>query len=274
MRRFRIVMEYDGSCFHGWQCQPKIKTVQGELEKALSTIANTPVTVHGSGRTDAGVHALAQVAHFDMNTRMNGPAMKKALNCLLPAGLVIHHCMETGPAFHARFAARAKTYRYRILNRPLRPVLGRDYLWHVWQPLDRKAMDDAAAYLVGTHDFKSFEAAGSPRSHTVRTLYSAFFADEPGIPDVFAFEVTGNGFLRYMVRNLAGTLILVGRGKIKSEAIPQILEGKKRELAGVTAPPQGLFLKAVHYDLCNDFRKPAMEIKPPPGIGLGGDGAG
>jgi len=263
-------MEYDGSCFHGWQYQPELKTIQGELEQALSLIAMKPVAVHGSGRTDAGVHALAQVAHFDMETRMKGPALKKSLNCLLPEGLVIHHCMEVGPAFHARFAARAKTYRYRILNRPLRPVLGRNYVWHVWRPLDRGGMEAAAALLVGTHDFKSFEAAGSPRSHTVRTLFHAGFCDEPRNPGVFAFEVTANGFLRYMVRNLVGTLVHVGMGKIRVEEIPEILGGRSRHLAGVTAPPQGLFLKAVHYDMANDFAEPAMEVQPPPGIGMGG----
>lgn len=272
MRRFKIVMEYDGSMFHGWQCQPGLKTVQGELEQALSLIAVARVDVHGSGRTDAGVHALAQVAHFDMPTRMTGPALKKAMNCLLAEGLVIHHCMEVGPAFHARFAARAKTYRYRILNRPLRPALGRNHVWHVWRKLDRNAMDTAASLLVGTHDFKSFEGAGSPRSHTVRTLFRAGFFDEPESPDVFAFEVTANGFLRYMVRNIVGTLVQVGMGKIAVAEIPEILQGKSRQLAGMTAPPQGLFLKSVHYDLRNDFTQPAMEVRLPPGIGMGGKG--
>ncbi|MCW7753314.1 tRNA pseudouridine(38-40) synthase TruA [Desulfobotulus sp. H1] len=272
VRRFRIVMEYDGCSFHGWQRQPVLLTVQGELEKALSLIAASHVDVHGSGRTDAGVHALAQVAHFDMDTRMNGVLLKKALNCLLPPGIVIHNCMEVGPAFHARFGARAKTYRYRILNRALRSALGRTHVWHVWQPLNRSAMDRAAALLTGTHDFKSFEGAGSPRSSTVRTLFHAAFDDEPANPGVFAFEVTANGFLRYMVRNLVGTLVQVGMGKIREESIPEILAGKSRHLAGITAPPQGLYLKAVHYDFSDDFREPAMGVRQPPGVDMGGKG--
>lgn len=265
-QRFKLVMEYDGSCFHGWQSQPGLETVQGETERALSLIADEKIILHGSGRTDAGVHALAQVAHFDMKTRMDGPGLKKALNCLLPKGIVIHHCMLVGPAFHARFSARAKTYRYRILNRPLRPALAGNYVWHVWRTLDREAMEKAVAFLVGTHDFKSFEGAGSPRSHTVRTVYKAFFLDEETNPGVFAFEVTANGFLRYMVRNLIGTLVHVGLGKIRAEEVPEILEGKNRDLAGVTAPPQGLFLKAVHYDFLDDFKLPASEVRQPPGI--------
>lgn len=265
-QRFKLVMEYDGSCFHGWQSQPGLSTVQGETEEALSLIAGKKISLHASGRTDAGVHALAQVAHFDMETRMDGPGLKNALNSLLPDGILIHHCMLVGPAFHARFSARAKTYRYRILNRPLRPALARNYVWHVWRPLDRDAMEKAAGFLVGSHDFKSFEGAGSPRTHTLRTVYKAFFIDEDANPNVFAFEVTANGFLRYMVRNLIGTLVHVGLGKIRPEEIPEILLGKSRALAGVTAPPQGLFLKAVHYDLLDDFTLPASEARQPPGI--------
>lgn len=265
-KRFKLVMEYDGSRFHGWQCQPGLQTVQGETERVLSLIADKKIDLQASGRTDAGVHALAQVAHFDMQTRMDGPGLKKALNALLPEGILIHHCMLAGPAFHARFSARAKTYRYRILNRPLKPALSRDYVWHVWHPLDRNVMEKAATFLVGSHDFKSFEGAGSPRSHTVRTIYRATLLKEDGNPGVLAFEVTANGFLRYMVRNLVGTLVHVGLGKISPEEIPPILAGKNRELAGVTAPPQGLFLKAVHYDLLDDFSMPAPEARQPPGI--------
>lgn len=266
VRRFKIVIEYDGGCFHGWQRQPDCRTIQGEIETALAEIRNGPVDVHGSGRTDAGVHALAQVAHFEMDSRMAAPAVKKALNCLLPDGILIHHCLEVDTEFHARFSVKAKTYRYRILNRPLRPAVGRQYLWHVWRKLDREAMAEAASFLVGTHDFKSFEAAGSPRTHTVRTLFDAGFHEEAGTPDLFAFEVTGSGFLRYMVRNLVGTLVQVGFGKIPSTAIPEILEGRNRQLAGLTAPASGLFLKAVHYDLPADFRMGAAETIDPPGV--------
>ena len=266
MSRFLITIEYDGSRFHGWQRQPGRTTIQGEIEKALGVIACRDVDVEGCGRTDSGVHALAQTAHFDLDTKIPPENLKKSLNCLLPDGILLHDCRIVDPEFHARFSVKAKTYRYRILNRPLRPALGRQYLWHVWRNLDRDAMDEAAGHLVGTHDFKSFEAAGSPRSHTVRTLFSAGFFEEAENPDVFAFEVTGSGFLRYMVRNLVGTLMEVGVGQRRPDEIPEILSGCNRSLAGVTAPPQGLFVKCVHYALPEDFRMTDSIVVPAPGV--------
>jgi tRNA pseudouridine38-40 synthase len=244
-KNFKITIEYDGTDFHGWQIQPKDKTIQGEIEKALLIMTKSHVEVHGSGRTDAGVHALNQTASFSCDTKIPAESFKKGLNCLIPDSIAIKECIEVPPDFHARFSAKSKTYEYRIINRPLRPVIGRNYVWHIWQPLDVGKMKKAASFINGKHDFKSFEAAGSPRAHTIRTIshLEVYYDGKENIK----IEVSADGFLRYMVRNITGTLVQTGLGKISPDEIPEIIEKKDRGSAGMTAPPHGLFLKEVIY---------------------------
>jgi tRNA pseudouridine38-40 synthase len=244
-RNFKLTVEYDGGAYHGWQRQASEPTVQAAIEAALRTMTGSPVTVVGSGRTDAGVHALGQVAHFRCETRIPPEAIRRGLNALLPADIVVHACTPVPETFHARHDARKKVYQYRILNREIPAAVGRGYLWHVRRPLDPDSMRLAAEPLVGTLDFKSFEGAGSPRRSTVRTVYRAEWTVEPG--DRLIFEIEGNGFLRYMVRNIVGTLVWVGMGRMRPGQMGGLIEARSRDLAPPTAPAQGLFLKEVHY---------------------------
>jgi tRNA pseudouridine38-40 synthase len=245
-QNFKLIIEYDGSAYHGWQRQKADRSVQGEIERAIEKMTGRPVTLFGSGRTDAGVHALGQVANFLCDTRLTGSELQKGLNSLLPDDIVIRDCAPVAAKFHARYDVTAKTYHYRILNRPLPAAVGRQYLWHIRNPLAIGPMRSAAAVLLGTHDFKSFEGAGSPRSHTVRTVIRAEFRKAPD--GHLFFEIEADGFLRYMVRNLVGTLVEVGRGKFGPADVEKILLSKNRDLAGPTAPARGLFLVRVRYD--------------------------
>ncbi len=240
-----LVLEYDGTKFHGWQIQPDQVTVQGEIEKALSVMTNKYIEVHGSGRTDAGVHAFAQTASFSCETKITPLSFRKGLNCLLPDGVVVHECKEVDIDFHARFSAKFKIYEYKILNKEIRPVIGKDYVWHLWKKLDLESMKKASEYFIGEKDFKSFEASGSPRSHTIRNL-TDLNVNDYGAGNI-SIEVTANGFLRYMVRNITGTLVQVGLGKYSPEDVDIMIRKKERAAAGMTAPPYGLFLKKVIY---------------------------
>ncbi|PIP37460.1 MAG: tRNA pseudouridine(38-40) synthase TruA [Desulfobacterales bacterium CG07_land_8_20_14_0_80_52_14] len=245
MLNFKLFIEYDGTAYHGWQRQKACPTIQGEIEKVVRKMAGKAVTVIGSGRTDAGVHALGQVAHFHCETRLSPKSFLSGLNSLLPKDIVIHRIVKTKRDFHARYNARTKTYQYRILNRPIPKAVGRFYAWHVRKPLDLSAMRSAAGYLTGTHDFKSFEGAGSPRSHTLRTVTKAALSKSAG--GIILFEIQADGFLKAMVRNIVGTLVYVGLGKISPEEMEEILRSKDRRKAGPTAPSCGLFLKKVIY---------------------------
>ncbi|MBI9086604.1 MAG: tRNA pseudouridine(38-40) synthase TruA [Desulfobacterales bacterium] len=245
-KKFKIIVEYDGSAYHGWQRQKTDPSVQEAIETALATITGTRLTLTGSGRTDAGVHALGQAAHFSCDTRMKAGELHKGLNSLLPEDIVIRDCRQVPESFHARFDVRRKTYQYRILNRPLPAAIGRQYLWQIRRPLDADAMSRGLAYIVGTHDFKAFEGTGSPRAHTEREIFRAEIEKEP--EGVLAINIEGNGFLRFMVRNIVGTLVDVGTGKRMPEDIQRILASKDRSRAGATAPPQGLFLVRVDYE--------------------------
>ncbi|MFH1152581.1 MAG: tRNA pseudouridine(38-40) synthase TruA [Pseudomonadota bacterium] len=244
-QNFVITLEYDGSRFSGWQVQPGKITVQGELEKTLALILNQPVRLNGSGRTDAGVHALGQVANFHADTNRSCTDLKRGLNSMIKAPIVVHHCALAGPEFHARFSAVSKEYHYHILNRQEPCALGRDYVWHINRPLDLGAMEACCSMLIGEHDFKSFEGAGSPRYHTVREVFRAGFNKME--PDRLIFQIRANGFLRFMVRNILGTLILAGRCELSPEDFKAVLQARDRSLAGATAPPHGLFLMKVSY---------------------------
>ncbi|MFO7748881.1 MAG: tRNA pseudouridine(38-40) synthase TruA [Desulfobacteraceae bacterium] len=242
---FKLVIEYDGTPFSGWQVQKERPTVQGELEKAISCILNQPVKINGSGRTDAGVHAMGQVASFTAHTVIPPDELKKGVNAIINGPVVIRNCSIVPPQFHARYQALSKEYHYHILNRPDPCAVKKNFLWHVKQPLDLDTMNRCCALIQGLHDFKSFEASGSPRFHTRREVYSARV--DTGSNDELVFKIEANGFLRFMVRNLVGTLVLAGQSKISPEEFKKILLAKNRSLAGATAPPRGLFLMQVNY---------------------------
>ena len=242
---FKLVIEYDGSDFHGWQRQKDDRTVQETIEKALAVLTREKVALIGSGRTDAGVHAVGQVASFKTRSHLNADVFFKGLNSLLPGDVVVHACDPMPDTFHARFDVTAKHYRYHILNRPLAPAIGRQFVWHIRKPLDIAAMRQSAGILLGTHDFKAFEGSGSPRDHTVRTVTGSSIA-ETGDGNL-TYDIEANGFLRFMVRNIVGTLVAVGLGKTTPTCVGEILQSKNRARAGATAPPQGLFLMDVTY---------------------------
>lgn len=245
IKNFKITIEYDGSGYHGWQRQKNDRTIQREIEKALHTITGQSITLTGSGRTDAGVHAYAQVANFKCETRLKAQDLLRGLNSLTADDIVIKACQEVEDAFHARYDAKSKTYVYRILNRPNPAAVGRQYAWHIRKELDREAMRAAITHLIGRHDFKAFEGTGSPRAHTTRNIYKAGLIENPD--DGLIFEIEADGFLRFMVRNIVGTLVEVGLGKISPDEIKEILKSRDRARAGATAPAHGLFLKSVMY---------------------------
>ena len=247
MATFLLTIEYDGTHYHGWQVQATgHQSIQETIEGALAHITGFPRRLHSSGRTDAGVHALAQTAHFTIDSPSLTPwEFTTALNSLLPADIRILSCIPAPDEFHARFSAVRKTYRYCYHIRPISPAIGRQYAWHVKKPLDLSKMQKAIPYLLGEHDFAAFEGAGSPRPHTVRTLFETRLTCEN---DRILFDITGNGFLRFMVRNIAGTLAEIGTGKRQPSDLKSILQSADRTLAGITAPPHGLFLVSVKYD--------------------------
>jgi tRNA pseudouridine38-40 synthase len=245
IQNFRLLIEYDGTNYAGWQRQKNDPTIQGEIEKALETMLGQKVSVIGSGRTDAGVHALGQVANFRCDTRLSPEAFQKGLNSLLNKDIVIKGCKEAEIDFHARFNAKGKRYSYRIFNHPVPCSVGRQYCWWVRFPLDTGAMQLGSAHLIGTHDFKAFEGAGSPRAHTIRTVSDAQFRQEG---EYLIFDIEADGFLRFMVRNIVGTLVSVGLSKFQPDDVKRILLSENRANAGITAPSRGLFLIKVRYE--------------------------
>ena len=245
-KNFRLTIEYDGTLYQGWQRQPKGPSIQREIEAAIATMTRQKITLTGSGRTDAGVHAQGQVANFICHTLLEPAELIKGLNSILPADIVIRDCRLAAPQFHARFDARSKSYRYTIINQPLRPAIGRQYAWWLKAPLDLAAMQSAAVFLLGEHDFKAFEGTGSPRAHTRRHVMRAVWIAAPR--DHKVFEIQANGFLRYMVRNIVGTLVAVGQNKIMPDQLKRILDSKDRGQAAATAPAHGLQLVSVLYE--------------------------
>jgi tRNA pseudouridine38-40 synthase len=245
MKNFKITIEYDGTGYHGWQRQKTDRTIQEEIEKAVLTITGQQLSLTGSGRTDAGVHAYAQVANFKCETSLGPQDLFRGLNSLTADDIVIRSCEEVETSFHARYDVKSKSYVYKILNRPDPAAIGRQYAWHIRKKLNLEALRAASAYLIGSHDFKAFEGAGSPRAHTTRSVFKASLAEEPN--GYLAFEIEADGFLRFMVRNIVGTLVKVRLGKISPADFKGILESKDRDQAGATAPAHGLFLKNVNY---------------------------
>jgi tRNA pseudouridine38-40 synthase len=269
VRNLRLILSYDGADFSGWQVQPGRETVQGALASAIGRLTGENVLPQGSGRTDAGVHALAQVASFATASAIPAENWLRALNDLLPPSIRVLEVTEVSPEFHARKSARAKTYRYRILRAPICPPFLARYVWHYPYPLDESAMKEAASAVEGEHDFTSFAAVdperveritageiaslgNAPRDAAisadaptnVRTIYSSTWAREGG---ELIYTVRGSGFLHHMVRNLVGTFLLVGKGSVSQEDFRRILNARERSAAGPTAPASGLYLVAVEY---------------------------
>ncbi len=245
MRNIKLLIEYDGTNYQGWQIQPGGPTIQGTLEEKLGLLTGKPVRLFGSGRTDSGVHALGQVAHFKTQSPMDIPTIQRALNSLLPHDIVIQRVEEVEEDFHARKRSKSKIYEYRILNRNLRSAFHRGYVWHIPQRLNLTEMKKATRGLVGEHDFSAFRTVGSPTRTTVRKVTRAEW--KRGRDGIIRFEIEANGFLKQMVRSIVGTLVEIGRGKRKAADIRKILNSKDRREAGPTAPAQGLFLKEVKY---------------------------
>jgi tRNA pseudouridine38-40 synthase len=245
LKNFKILIEYDGSNYHGWQRQKADRTIQQEIENALSTMTAGQVTLFGSGRTDAGVHACGQVANFLCETDLTPEVFLKGLNSLLPDDIVIQECRRVDQSFHARYDAKSKIYNYRILNTKIAPAIGRQYSWFIRKKLDTTAMRSAISYIIGSHDFKSFEGTGSPRAHTTRTIMAAELKEHKD--GSLIFQIEADGFLRYMVRNIVGTLVDVGLSNISPAGFKDILESKDRSNASATAPAHGLFLMEVKY---------------------------
>lgn len=245
MRTVKLTIAYDGTPFVGWQRQGKGVSVQGLIEDALSAIDGAPVTLHGAGRTDAGAHALGQVASVRVAADLDDARLARALNAHLPDTVRVT-AVETMPDdFHARFSAKGKSYEYRIWNGAAIPPFIRLYAWHVIEPLDLDAMRDATRAIVGEHDFLAFRSARSVNHSTVRTISRAEWRVAPD--GMLVFDIAGSGFLRYMVRSLVGTLVEIGRRQRPASDMTDLLAVPNRSAAGRTAPARGLFLVAVRY---------------------------
>lgn len=245
MRTIKLTIQYDGTAYVGWQIQPKGLTVQGVIEEKLKGLTGEAVRLTAASRTDAGVHAMGQVAHFKTKSRLNAKAIQRALNSLLPTDIAILKVEMAPETFHARKDARSKLYEYRILNEEVRSVFHRLYAWHVPYHLDLQEMKRATEFLVGEHDFSAFRSTGTPTRTAVRKVITAEW--KKGREGLLYFEIEGTAFLKQMVRTIVGTLVEVGKGKIDSEGFQKILRSKDRSQAGPTAPPHGLFLKEVRF---------------------------
>jgi len=257
MRHLKLLLAYDGTDFHGWQVQPGRPTIQGLLASAIGRLTGENVLPQGSGRTDAGVHALGQVATFSTASPIPAENLLKALNDTLPAAIRVLSVEEVSADFHPRKSAHAKTYRYRIFRQTICPPFLARYVWHYPYPLDEAAMTAAADIIVGEHDFTSFVASDPEKGReeknrereqdslsNVRRIFSSAWERTS---DEFTYNVRGSGFLHHMVRNLVGTFLLVGKGTLTREDVARILAAKDRSAAGATAPASGLYLVSVEY---------------------------
>ena len=262
MRTLKITLQYDGTDLVGWQRQKTGRSVQGLLEEALAAIDGVPVTVHGAGRTDAGVHAIAQVASARVTTVLDPPTLVRALNARLPPDVRVSSLADAGDDFHARFSAKSKTYRYVMLEADTASPFAHRYVWRVPGRLNVADMAEAARSLVGRHDFTAFQSTGSAVTHAVRTITSAHVAEWPsgGAPPtpgvasdqgpgarLVVLDVTADGFLRHMVRAITGTLVEVGLGRRPTTGMRAVVDGRARATAGATAPAAGLWLVSVDY---------------------------
>ena len=245
MRNIKLTIEYDGKDFNGWQKQPNKLNIQGEIERAIENVTGEKVELIASGRTDAGVHALGQVANFKTTSNFPIEKFPIAINSQVKNSIRIQSAEEVDEKFHSRFNCKKKTYRYVIDNSKYGTAIYRNIVYHMPIKLDVEEMKKAIKYFEGEHDFKAFKSSGTSSKSSVRTIYSANIITEG---TNIAIILTGNGFLYNMVRIIAGTLVDVGLGKIKARDIPEIIESKDRQKAGKTLPPQGLMLLSVEYD--------------------------
>ena len=246
MRNIKLTIEYDGKDFNGWQKQPNKLNIQGTIEQAIKAITGEDVELNASGRTDAGVHALNQVANFKTNSQIPIEKFAIAINSRLKKSIVIKKAEEVEERFHSRLNCKRKTYRYIINNSETGSAIYRNLETHIPQKLDTEKMEKALKYFEGEHDFKAFKASGTSSKSSIRTIYKAEVIKMPN--NRIYIELTGNGFLYNMVRIIAGTLVDVGTGKIEPEDIEKIIESKDRTNAGKTLPPQGLYLVCVNYN--------------------------
>ncbi len=294
MAHWKFTLSYNGSSFHGWQIQPNLVTIQGKLADALREITGADVLPQGAGRTDAGVHAIAQVASCTIPTPIPAANLQRALNRVLPPGLRVTEAKIVPPSFHARHSARRKLYEYRIFERrsltpPGSPAFERicspflaPFVWDCRWPLDFHLLQQAASMLVGTHDFSAMAATGrlpradgadSPpdrkqsRPNPVKTIYSSEWSRAE---DLLVYRVCGNGFLHHMVRNLVGTMVDIGRGSLKPDELPEILASRDRSLAGPTAPASGLYLAEVIYAAAETSQPSRSSLEGQP-VPLGGE---
>ena len=244
-KNYKLVLEYDGSNYHGWQRQKGLLTIQEVVETRLAIMTQTPVRLVGAGRTDAGVHARGQVANFLSKTQIPPARLLRGLNSLLPDDIVALELISVPKEFHARFKARSKIYQYRIHNGPIAPALGRQYGWHISRPLRWSSMVKCLKLLEGRHDFSSFQAAGSSVRSTERVVLATEITAVGEYTRLITIEA--NGFLRHMVRNIVGTLVDVGSGKHTEEGFSAVLAAGNRQQAGMTAPARGLCLLEVRY---------------------------
>ena len=245
MRNIKLVIEYDGKDFNGWQKQPNKLNIQGEIENVIANITKEEVELIASGRTDAGVHALGQVANFKTNSQIPIEKFPIAINSQIKNSIRIKSAEEVDERFHSRFNCKRKTYRYVIDNSKYGSAIYRNLSYHVPTKLNVEKMKKAIKYFEGEHDFKAFKSSGTSSKSSVRTIYKSIIKEKD---ENIIIELTGNGFLYNMVRIIVGTLVEVGLGKIDSKEIPDIIESKDRQRAGKTLPPQGLFLLEVEYD--------------------------
>lgn len=258
MRKIKLKIQYDGSEYNGWQAQPSGKTIQGLIQEGIYRLTGERASITGAGRTDAGVHALEQVAAFESSTRLDNKVIKRALNALLPAEVRVVAAEDTDFSFHPRYSAIRKRYTYLIANMPdmdAPPLFLNKYMWRIKSPLDIESMKAAAAYLCGTHDFSSFRGSGCGAKSPIRTVYLLeiehlsemrfLFTAFPG--NFIKLSIEANGFLRHMVRNIVGTLVETGSSRINPDKVREILQARDRRLAGSTAPAKGLFLERVVY---------------------------
>ena len=261
MRNIRLLLEYDGTAYAGWQKQPASPTVQETLERALQRLTGSRTVVHGSGRTDAGVHALGQVAAFRTESSIPAERFAAALNSVLPRDIVALASAEADPGFHPRFSAKSKTYVYAIRTSPCRPAMLGRYFWHCPAALDADAMRDAARLFAGTRDFRGFSCSGGRPRTTVRTVRRA---EVERVGSSVLFAVEADGFLYKMVRSMAGTLVMVGMGKAGPGRVEEVFSAGRRERAGPSLPGCGLTLAAVAYDgYCTPLHgKPVRALAP------------
>jgi tRNA pseudouridine38-40 synthase len=245
-RNIKLILEYDGTHYHGWQRQKKDITIQSLLEDTIGIMTEEDViTIIGSGRTDAGVHALGQVCNFITRSEIAPVSMRRGLNSLLPEDIFIREAVYVPMDFHSRYSAKSKTYEYRIWNRKERNVFLRDHTWHVGEDLDLEEMRECLRLLIGKHDFSAFKSTGSNNKDPIRKMIRADFRGPA--EGVLYFDFEAQGFLRHMVRNIMGTLIDVGKRRIGFDEFVKIFQSKDRRNAGIKAPAKGLFLKHVTY---------------------------